>query len=34
MFVFGEKTASIPLGHPGGENLWAGDFGLIEDVKT
>ena len=24
VFVFGEKTASILLGHPGGENLWAG----------
>ena len=23
VLVFGEKTASIPLGHPGGENLWA-----------
>lgn len=30
----GEKTASIPLGHPGGENLWAGDFRLTAEEKT
>lgn len=34
VFVFGEKTASIPLGHPGGKNLWAGDFRLTAEGKT
>ena len=34
MFVFEEKTASIPLGHPGGENLWAAAFRLIVEEKT
>ena len=34
MFVFGEKMASILLGHPGGENLWAAAFRLIVEEKT
>jgi hypothetical protein len=34
VFVFEEKTASIPLGHPGGENLWAAAFRLIVEEKT
>ena len=34
VFVFGEKTASILLGHPGGENLWAGGFRLTVGEKT
>lgn len=33
MFIFGEKAASVPPGHPGGENLWAVAFRVIVDEK-
>ena len=33
VFVLGGKTASMPSGHPGGENLWAVAFGLIRESK-
>ena len=29
VLVFGEKVASMPPGHPGGENLWAATFRLV-----
>ena len=34
VFVFGKKTASMPLGHLGGKNLWAATFRLIVNEKT
>lgn len=32
--IFGKKSASMPPGYPGGENLWAGDFRLTVEEKT
>ena len=32
--IFGEKAASMPPGHPGGENLWAMVFRLIVGERT
>jgi len=34
VFVFEEKLASMPLGYPGGENLWAAVFGLVVEGKN
>lgn len=34
VLVFGEKVASMPPGHPGGENLWAVTFRLIVEEGT
>lgn len=34
MFVFVEKTASMPPGYPEGENLWAMGFRLTVDKKA
>ena len=33
VFILGEKAASVPPGHPGGENLWAVAFRVIVDEK-
>ena len=33
VFVFGNKTAFMPPGYPGGENLWAVAFQLIAKEK-
>ena len=34
VFVFVEKTASMPPGYPEGENLWAAAFRLIVEENT
>ena len=34
VLVFGEKVASMPPGHPGGENRWVVTFRLIAGEKT
>ena len=34
VLIFGKKSASMPPGYPGGENLWAGDFRLTVEEKT
>jgi len=31
---FRKKSAFMPSGYPGGENLWAGDLRLTEEEKT
>ena len=33
VFILGEKAASVPPGHPGGENLWAVAFRVIVGEK-
>ena len=34
MFILGEKTASMPPGYPGEENLWAAGFRLVVEEET